>query len=1772
MKKQLITLGALATMLLAASPTVKAAQDLPFADSFAGAVINPDIWTVETGTYKWTAKEKAGPTSSNDVSAQDGDGGFIWFNAYNTSTSNLIISPEFNSSSATAATVAFYMYHSTNGGSFKDRVSIQLKKDDGDWTMVGTEIKRYADSNGWVRYERDLGDLSDCTTFQIAVKGQGDGGYNLLVDNISVYNKLNHNLSAVSVTGPTKGAVGAVTEFAVTVSNLGANDVLAADYTITAMADGVTVGTAKGVDIASGTSASIPFNCVFDTEGKKELSVSVDYADDEDSSDNTSEFTVNVIGSINLPFADSFANTTGSFGDYWEVSAESTSSTNEYKWESAAKSVGGTAVTPYDNDGGLAYYNTYSAPFYNKSRLYTTPIKYNAGDTPAVSFWFYHRSSGNDEFYVQVKKDDGEWEKVNTLPITVKGAAEGWTKYDMMLGEALADCQNTYQVGFYGESNRGQTMVIDNILIYNKLAHNLIAGAISGPAKMIAGDKGEFSFVVVNQGANDVAAADYTVKVMRGGVEVATIEGADVKAGESVTLKFEDAVDATGTAVYTAEIVYAADEETDNNVSEPYSVEIINTVMPVAAADIKALTMADGSRAISWTAPAVSVDGVAFDPARLVYDVYRAAGESETLIEANVAGTSCTDTYAAAQLEKVTYKVVAKFGENAAEAGVSGPVVIGSTDLPYADSFANAAIGEFWTIESTKADFPWTARATGSGPECAPVDGDGGLVWFNSASYNANNNSSSLITPNLNVSSATSPYVSFWFYKIGSTRNDYLEVLLSKDGADAEVVKTISLGKESDDDEAEGWTLIEVPLAEALADCQSIFSVALKGYAKMGENMHVDQFSVYNKSGDDLVVSDIKAAISASTKDVVVGTDVKFTVSLRNNGVNAANGADYTVALFNGATQVAVAEGVDAAPAETVEVEVVAPADKATEGLNTYHAVVNFAADGDLANNTSKDLAINYKTDFSIPSFTATFSSKGSTRTVKWEVPALGAYWTYFDVAQLRYSISRISAEGTTLVAENVDGTSYEDEYEATGLETLQYEVVAQLNGVSQKATTEAMIVGTAALPFTDNFVAVDEETEATVAQASEYWTITTSVKDKKWTATKSGSNPSVTAEDGGMMTYNSYSATKDNWSTMATPPIGIASATNPTVKFSFYHDTGSSSSNDLIQLLIQVDGGEWVQIDELKRYNGTSGWEAYEKNISAYVQDCEDAFVVAIKAVSGYGNNMFIDDFSIFNKAAFDLEAASIAGPASVAAGLEAVYTFNVKNNGGSTVAADDYTVEVTRDGEAYATLPGIEVAAGETAAVTLTVVMTPADVAGHIFGGSVVYGADLVAENNTFANEVATAVTISANAPVTDLAAEANADGTVALTWSPVVDMQGFEPVNLFEDFASFEVGAVGPFGEWTTYDGDGEAGGSRFGQSSSEFKIFDESANSYAPKAPDGDHRAIFVTCAGDVNQDDWLISPEINCAPFAEMKLSFQGNFGNGEKSVFEILYSTTDNQPASFTNLVEEKTISSYAADGKYYEYSFSGIPAEAKYIAIHLKSKFDYTNNALIDDVKIVDNVVAPIGYNVYEDGVKINDEMLSANAVSFVAPAAEADGERSFTVTAVYPDGESAMSNVAVAEVAAAPITIYWDNTSAQWTTPAVKVEDNEPIVMTCLYDGPRPEVTLFANDTNILAYNAYMAEVPANKAITFVDAAEPENEAKATAIDAPEHNKVYNEDGASRDYSDDIITGVENVNVDLDSTEAVYYNLQGVRMENPEKGRVYIMVRGGKTSKVKL
>lgn len=211
-----------------------------------------------------------------------------------------------------------------------------------------------------------------------------------------------------------------------------------------------------------------------------------------------------------------------------------------------------------------------------------------------------------------------------------------------------------------------------------------------------------------------------------------------------------------------------------------------------------------------------------------------------------------------------------------------------------------------------------------------------------------------------------------------------------------------------------------------------------------------------------------------------------------------------------------------------------------------------------------------------------------------------------------------------------------------------------------------------------------------------------------------------------------------------------------------------------------------------------------------------------------------------------------------------------------------------------------------------------------------------------------------------------------------------------------------------------------------------------------AASGNKALLFWSNADGTPCDNWLVLPELNDA---DRVLSFMARaYDNDNPEKIEILTSATDDNTESFT------LCRSFDIESEEYSLVECQLPADARYVAIRQISDEGY--GLVVDNISYSIKPRTVVGYNVYLNGQKVNDTPLAA-------PTFNASEAGSYSVSVVYPEGESART----AELDVTPGSINGI------------VEDNE--------------------------------------------------------------------------------------------TEAIYYNLQGIRVANPGDG-IYIKVQGGKTTKV--
>jgi hypothetical protein len=134
------------------------------------------------------------------------------------------------------------------------------------------------------------------------------------------------------------------------------------------------------------------------------------------------------------------------------------------------------------------------------------------------------------------------------------------------------------------------------------------------------------------------------------------------------------------------------------------------------------------------------------------------------------------------------------------------------------------------------------------------------------------------------------------------------------------------------------------------------------------------------------------------------------------------------------------------------------------------------------------------------------------------------------------------------------------------------------------------------------------------------------------WTRQTAGTYPTCTPYDGAAMArYESFNATAGNQMMLVSPYIGTNNANVVRLSFAMYGDPGYVTNYDSI--LVDVtndDGATWTRgIAGFQRYNAAAAWRQFQADLGSFGND---TIRVALRAKSGYGNNMFVDQISIYD------------------------------------------------------------------------------------------------------------------------------------------------------------------------------------------------------------------------------------------------------------------------------------------------------------------------------------------------------------------------------------------------------------------------------------------------------------------------------------------------------------------------------------------------------------
>ena len=304
-------------------------------------------------------------------------------------------------------------------------------------------------------------------------------------------------------------------------------------------------------------------------------------------------------------------------------------------------------------------------------------------------------------------------------------------------------------------------------------------------------------------------------------------------------------------------------------------------------------------------------------------------------------------------------------------------------------------------------------------------------------------------------------------------------------------------------------------------------------------------------------------------------------------------------------------------------------------------------------------------------------------------------------------------------------------------------------------------------------------------------------------------------------------------------------------------------------------------------------------------------------------------------------------------------------------------------------------------------------------------------------------------------------------------------------FEGHDDFAINSPGSLG-WKYIDGDGAETGAVYTYtwegmgSPMAFMVFNASATDPAIKdqgfnleALSGE-KCLTDWAAYNVPNDDWLITPRLHFK--SDFKFSFYAaGMDSDYPETFEVLYSTTDDNPDSFEMIGEAMQTNAY-----YMQYSFD-IPKEARYVALHSTSNQQRVFR--VDDVKfgLPEAMQAPYYisrysaaartpmrspaldglYEIYLDGKLVAQQ--DETSYTFYGLS---HGKHTAGVVSSYTSGKTEMSTIdfdvdtsGVETVAGGVLNISFDNgilsMNGEYTDVSVYAVDGKSLPMTLLAKG---------------------------------------------------------------------------------------------------------------------
>lgn len=489
---------------------------------------------------------------------------------------------------------------------------------------------------------------------------------------------------------------------------------------------------------------------------------------------------------------------------------------------------------------------------------------------------------------------------------------------------------------------------------------------------------------------------------------------------------------------------------------------------------------------------------------------------------------------------------------------------------------------------------------------------------------------------------------------------------------------------------------------------------------------------------------------------------------------------------------------------------------------------------------------------------------------------------------------------------------------------------------------------------------------------------------------------------------FGCYAGSSEAYGDLFTGKVELLSAFSP--ELTYYTYRLDESDKNFVEAYIIVDG-ETVRLGRALHEEMEVGkWTRVRYNLSEYIGKNAQFMIRAVAKTKAY---TFVDEITVKETPDKDLAAVGISAPDKVKAGEKFDISVSVANFG--YLNAENFAVNLYRNGDLMATREVDYIDADAKIAVSFEDVLSLFDAECEaLYSAEVVLDGDKDRTNDATA-EIAVSRIVSELPVVKDLSGEKTADGN-KLTWTRY-EVGEPESVEMTEDFESATPWSDS-FGGWTFLDVDKkpvstagifsiEFPNIESGVTTSSFFVYNrqESAPGNSSMAGKSGEQCL-VALYNDNREanDDWAISPRLDgkAQTISFYAKSFRGSYPES----IEILYTTEDSlDPDDYVLIDNDDAVPD---EWTFYEV---GLPAGALHFAIRYVSTDTYL--VMVDDITFTPDPYLSlptfIGYDVYRDGVKINDAPVTVG--EYLDKDADT-AAHTYHVVAKFAEGDSELSN----------------------------------------------------------------------------------------------------------------------------------------------------------------